>query len=84
MRAAVLGTPIAHSLSLVIHRAGYVVAGPTGWEYTAYEVDAAGLPWFRLGPGRDLARSLPDDAAQGRRRGTATTVDAVAHSGRAR
>ena len=27
MRAAVLGSPIAHSLSPVIHRAGYVAAG---------------------------------------------------------
>ena len=36
MRAAVLGSPIAHSLSPVIHRAGYVAAGLTGWEYTAH------------------------------------------------
>lgn len=46
MRAAVLGSPIAHSLSPVIHRAGYLAAGLTGWEYTAHEVDADALPGF--------------------------------------
>jgi shikimate dehydrogenase len=36
-RAAVLGKPIAHSLSPVIHNAGYAAAGLTGWAYTAIE-----------------------------------------------
>ncbi|BCB89048.1 shikimate dehydrogenase [Phytohabitans suffuscus] len=36
-RAAVLGKPVAHSLSPVIHNAGYAAAGLTGWSYTAIE-----------------------------------------------
>lgn len=43
LRAAVLGRPIAHSLSPVLHRAGYVAIGLTTWEYTAHEVDVAGF-----------------------------------------
>lgn len=43
-RAAVLGKPIAHSLSPVIHNAGYVAAGLTGWTYTAIECAEAELP----------------------------------------
>ena len=44
MRAAVLGSPIAHSLSPVLHRAAYDAAGLDGWTYTAIECDEAGLP----------------------------------------
>jgi shikimate dehydrogenase len=36
-RTAVLGKPIAHSLSPVIHSAGFAAAGLTGWSYTAIE-----------------------------------------------
>lgn len=43
-RAAVLGSPVAHSLSPLIHRAGYDAAGLTDWEYTAIECDEAKLP----------------------------------------
>lgn len=51
-RAAVLGSPIAHSLSPVLHRAAYDALGLTGWEYGRHEVDEAGLPGFleKLGP----------------------------------
>ncbi|TDE09437.1 shikimate dehydrogenase [Jiangella asiatica] len=42
---AVLGKPIAHSLSPVIHRAAYRHLG-LNWEYTAHEVDEAGLVGF--------------------------------------
>lgn len=42
-RAGVLGSPISHSLSPLLHRAGYAAAGLTDWEYTAREADAAGL-----------------------------------------
>jgi shikimate dehydrogenase len=41
--AGVLGKPIRHSLSPVIHNAGYAAAHLTGWHYTANECDAAGL-----------------------------------------
>jgi shikimate dehydrogenase len=36
-RAAVLGKPIGHSLSPVIHNAGYRAAGLDSWSYTAIE-----------------------------------------------
>jgi shikimate dehydrogenase len=51
-RAAVLGKPIAHSLSPAIHNAGYAAAGLTGWPYTAIECAEAELPDLvgRLGP----------------------------------
>ncbi|WP_275559309.1 shikimate dehydrogenase [Streptomyces sp. 5-6(2022)] len=50
-RAAVLGSPIAHSLSPVLHRAAYRELGLTGWTYDRFEVDETGLPDFfkRLG-----------------------------------
>jgi shikimate dehydrogenase len=43
-RAAVLGSPIAHSLSPVLHTAAYTVLGLDDWSYTAIECDEAGLP----------------------------------------
>ena len=52
MKAAVLGSPIAHSLSPVLHRAGYQALGLAGWTYEAIECDEAGLPGLigRCGP----------------------------------
>lgn len=51
-RAAVLGSPIAHSLSPALHRAAYHELGLTGWSYTAIECDEQGLPLLldSLGP----------------------------------
>ncbi|MER6272184.1 shikimate dehydrogenase [Streptomyces sp. NPDC001797] len=51
-RAAVLGKPIAHSLSPVLHRAAYDELGLTKWSYERFEVDEAALPGFlgTLGP----------------------------------
>ncbi|MGH3837065.1 MAG: shikimate dehydrogenase, partial [Pseudonocardiaceae bacterium] len=51
-RAAVLGRPIRHSLSPVVHRAAYAALGLTDWRYGAFECDEAALPTFveRLGP----------------------------------
>ncbi|MFE0461069.1 shikimate dehydrogenase [Kitasatospora sp. NPDC058965] len=45
-RAAVLGSPIAHSLSPVLHNAGYRAAGLAGWEYGRFEVAEAELADF--------------------------------------
>ncbi|WP_046500917.1 shikimate dehydrogenase [Streptomyces odonnellii] len=45
-RAAVLGSPIAHSLSPVLHRAAYAGLGLPDWSYDRFEVDEAGLPGF--------------------------------------
>jgi shikimate dehydrogenase len=47
-RAAVLGSPIGHSLSPALHRAAYAELG-LDWSYEAYDVDAAGLPGFLAG-----------------------------------
>ncbi|MEU2776318.1 shikimate dehydrogenase [Streptomyces sp. NPDC007162] len=51
-RAAVLGKPIAHSLSPVLHGAAYDELGLTDWSYERFEVDEAQLPGFveQLGP----------------------------------
>ncbi len=47
-RAAVLGLPIAHSLSPVLHRAAYRALG-LDWSYDAIEVDEPGLAAFLAG-----------------------------------
>ncbi|MBW5420598.1 shikimate dehydrogenase [Streptomyces sp. BG9H] len=51
-RAAVLGSPIAHSLSPVLHRAAYEELGLSDWTYDRFEIDEAALPEFvaELGP----------------------------------
>jgi shikimate dehydrogenase len=51
VKAAVLGSPIAHSLSPVLHRAAYQALGLTGWSYEAIECEAAGLPGVLAGCG---------------------------------
>ncbi|MYZ09883.1 shikimate dehydrogenase [Streptomyces sp. SID2999] len=83
-RAAVLGKPIAHSLSPVLHRAAYVELGLDGWSYDRFEVDEAGLTGFfaELGPewaGLSLTMPLKravmpllDEVSE-----TAASVDAV-------
>lgn len=78
MRAAVLGSPITHSLSPALHRAGYLAAGLSGWEYEAHEVEADALAGFvgALGPhwrGLSLTMPLKEAALE-----VATAVDAVA------
>lgn len=45
-RAAVLGSPIAHSLSPVLHRAAYAELGLDDWSYDRFDVDEAALPGF--------------------------------------
>ncbi|PRY17901.1 shikimate dehydrogenase [Kineococcus rhizosphaerae] len=44
MRAAVCGSPIAHSLSPALHRAAYAALGLDGWQYDLLEVDEDRLP----------------------------------------
>ncbi|MGN9912943.1 shikimate dehydrogenase [Phytohabitans sp. LJ34] len=54
-RAAVLGKPVAHSLSPVIHNAGYAAAGLTGWSYTAIECAESELAGIVAGLGPEWA-----------------------------
>ncbi len=43
-RAAVLGSPVKHSLSPVLHSAAYRTLGLHGWHYGMIECDEPGLP----------------------------------------
>jgi shikimate dehydrogenase len=54
-RAAVLGKPIAHSLSPVVHAAGFAAAGLFDWAYTAIECAEAELPDVVAGLGPEWA-----------------------------
>jgi shikimate dehydrogenase len=74
-RAAVLGKPVAHSLSPVIHHAGYEAAGLAGWSYTAIEcaeaeladlVAGLGPEWAGLSltmPLKEVAASVADEVS---------------------
>ncbi|MEV1331011.1 shikimate dehydrogenase [Micromonospora costi] len=74
-RAAVLGKPIAHSLSPVIHNAGYAAAGLAGWSYDRIECAESELPglvaglgpeWAGLSvtmPGKEAALAVADAAS---------------------
>src|SRR6516164_6590596 len=55
MKAAVLGSPIAHSLSPALHTAAYAALGLDDWTYQAIECDEAGLPAFVTSRGPDWA-----------------------------
>lgn len=62
MRCAVLGDPIAHSLSPVLHRAGYAAAGLDDVTYDAVRVDEGGLSAFLAGldaEWRGLSLTMP-------------------------
>jgi shikimate dehydrogenase len=54
-RAAVLGKPVDHSMSPVLHEAAYRALGLTGWRYERIEVDAEGLPDLVGGLGPEWA-----------------------------
>jgi shikimate dehydrogenase len=83
IRCAVLGSPIAHSLSPALHRAAYGHLG-LNWHYGSHEVDEAGLPDFVRGldsswrglsltmPLKQVAIACVDDLSE-----TARLVDAV-------
>ncbi|MGQ0837419.1 shikimate dehydrogenase [Actinokineospora sp.] len=51
-RAAVLGSPVDHSLSPVLHSAAYAALGLAGWTYTRLDCDEPRLPGLvaELGP----------------------------------
>ncbi len=46
LRAAVLGSPIGHSLSPALHAAGYAALGLQEWTYAMLEVDVGALAGF--------------------------------------
>lgn len=61
-RAAVLGSPIAHSLSPALHRAAYRELGLSGWRYERFEVTEETLPGFLSGLGPEwvgLSLTMP-------------------------
>jgi shikimate dehydrogenase len=69
LNAAVLGSPIAQSLSPVLHGAAYEALGLTDWRYTAHEVRADELAVFVAGldaswRGLSLTRPLKEAAFQ--------------------
>lgn len=55
MRAAVLGKPIAHSLSPALHLAAYSALGLRDWSYTAIECGEDDLPGLIAGCGPEWA-----------------------------
>jgi shikimate dehydrogenase len=60
-RLAVLGSPIAHSLSPTLHEAAYAALG-LGWSYGRHEVASGGLDAFVAGLGpewRGLSLTMP-------------------------
>lgn len=74
-RAAVVGSPVEHSLSPVLHRSAYAALGLTGWTYDRVEVGqgalaahvgALGPEWVGLSvtmPGKEEALALAEDAS---------------------
>lgn len=62
MRCAVLGSPIGHSLSPVLHTEAYAALGLAGWRYDAVEVTEEELPAFVAGldaSWRGLSLTMP-------------------------
>lgn len=87
VRAGVVGSPISHSLSPVLHRAAYAALGLSDWSYQADEVIAGALAsfvqdrdrsWVGLSvtmPGKEEALTLATSAsARARRTGAANTL----------
>ena len=62
VKCAVWGSPIAHSLSPVLHRAAYAALGLHDWTYEAREVDEAGFDAALVGlddQWRGLSLTMP-------------------------
>jgi shikimate dehydrogenase len=55
MKAAVLGTPVAHSLSPTLHQAAYAALGLTGWTYDLVECDERSLAAYVASRDREWA-----------------------------
>src|SRR5215218_9507778 len=53
MRAAVVGRPVSHSLSPVLHRAAYAALGLSDWTYDALDIGAEDLPVLLAGLGAE-------------------------------
>jgi shikimate dehydrogenase len=65
-RAAIVGSPVAHSLSPVLHSAGYRELGLTDWEFGRIDAGADELPALVAGLGPEwvgLAVTMPDKRA---------------------
>jgi shikimate dehydrogenase len=86
-RAAVVGSPVDHSLSPVLHGAAYQALGLSEWTYRRIECDADGLPGLAAGlglewvglsvtmPGKRAALELAaDSTARARLVGAANTL----------
>lgn len=86
-RAAVVGSPVAHSLSPVLHGAAYAALGLGDWSYGRVEVPQGALAahvgslgpeWMGLSvtmPGKEEALALADDAGPAARSvGAANTL----------
>ncbi|AGM05293.1 shikimate dehydrogenase [Amycolatopsis keratiniphila] len=54
-KAAILGKPVEHSLSPVLHGAAFRALGLDGWTYERVEMDGPGLPAFVDGLGPEWA-----------------------------
>ncbi|MDQ4038750.1 MAG: shikimate dehydrogenase [Actinomycetota bacterium] len=76
VHCAVVGSPITHSRSPVLHRAAYAALGLTGWTYDKVELQAEELPGWLAGldeswrgisvtmPGKAKAFGCADDASE--------------------
>src|SRR5688500_15247281 len=53
MKAAVLGRPVSHSLSPVLHRAAYAALGLDDWSYDALDIGEEDLPVLLAGLGEE-------------------------------
>ncbi|WP_433787987.1 shikimate dehydrogenase [Actinomycetospora sp. CA-101289] len=87
MRAAVVGSPVTHSRSPVLHRAAYAALGLDDWTYEAVECTVEELPGFVAGrdaswaglsvtmPGKRAALELASSVSpRARRVGAANTL----------
>jgi shikimate dehydrogenase len=76
VKAAVVGRPVSHSLSPVLHRAAYAALGLTDWTYDRLDLGAEELPELLAGlgdewrgfsvtmPCKHAAAQVADDAGQ--------------------